>query len=139
MNAGRKRALRLGAVLTVAVLLAVALLYTSFNSATDAASPSALLRGADRGKRVQLTGDVVPGSLAQRGQRLRFRVRDSKSPKAGSVPVVYAGSIPDTVHTKRKKLQVLVTGRYRNGVFHGIRDTLTAKCPSKFQATSRVD
>lgn len=137
MTASRKRAIRLGAILTVVVLLAVALAYTSFNSATDAKQPSALVNGPSSGEKVQLTGDVVPGTLKQRGQTLHFKVRDSKGSSSPAVPVVYRGSIPDTVHTKRRKIQVIVDGRYRGGTFYGQRDTLTAKCPSKFKAESK--
>lgn len=134
MYSDRKRAVRLGVILTVVVLLAAALVYTSFNSSTDTSTAATLLSGSNVGEKVQLSGNVVPGSLVQHGNRLRFKVVDPKRRSAGSISVVYRGSIPDPVHTRRRQLQVLVEGRYRDGVFVGQRDTLTAKCPSKFRA-----
>jgi cytochrome c-type biogenesis protein CcmE len=45
------------------------------------------------------------------------------------VPVVYHGSVPDQFKTGR---DVVVSGRYANGVFVAKRDTLVTKCPSKY-------
>lgn len=134
MDASRKRTIRVAVILTITVLLASALVYTSFNSSTDASTAATLLRGKQKGEKVQLVGNLVPGSLVQRGGLLKFRVVDPKDRSAGSLPVIYRGSVPDTVHTRRSNVQILVTGRYRDGVFRGQKDSLTAKCPSKFKA-----
>ena len=48
--------------LSVAVLLAVALIYTSFSASTEAKEPSQLLNAAP-GTSYELTGKVVPGSI----------------------------------------------------------------------------
>ena len=129
MDPSRKRKIRLVVALTVAVVLAGALLYTSFGSASTALTPSqALSKGTSNGS-YELTGKVVPGTIQHRsGDTLVFRVRDRTG--TASVPVSYQGLVSDTFRGGR---EIIVTGRIRNGVFQGERDTLTTKCPSKFQ------
>ena len=93
MHPRRKRTIRLVIALSVAVLLAGALVYTSFNAATEARQPSQLLAGAKPGKSYELTGRVVSGSIHRQGDKLDFSVRD-RSGRA-SVPVRYSGEVPD--------------------------------------------
>lgn len=127
MDPSRKRTIRLAVALGVAVLLAGALVYTSFDAATEARQPSELLAGASPGKSYELTGRVAAGSV-ERGDVLRFRVQDRKGD--ASVPVRYTGAVPDPFREGR---EVIVTGRLENGVFVGKRDSLITKCPSKFK------
>ena len=126
MDPSRKRTIRLGIALGVAVLLAGALVYTSFDAATAARQPSQLLAGARPGKSYELTGKVVNGSVS-RGDVLRFRVRDRSG--TASVPVRYTGEIPDPFREGR---EVILKGSLRDGVFVAERDSLVTKCPSKF-------
>jgi len=117
--------------LSAAVLLASALVYTSFSAATEASTPSQLLRGGVSPNRsVELTGKVAAGSVKESGDTLRFAVRD-RSGKGPAVPVVYTGVVPDPFRVGR---EVIVTGRLKDGTFVGERDSLVTKCPSKFQA-----
>jgi cytochrome c-type biogenesis protein CcmE len=109
------------------VLLAGALLYTSFGTATAAVEPSQVL-AAGSADRYELTGKVVEGSIKREGETLHFRVRDRKGDT--SLPVTYHGVVSDTFRGGR---EVIVKGRLQNGVFAGERDTLTTKCPSKFE------
>ena len=71
----RKRKIRLVAALSVAVLLAVALIYTSFSASTEAKEPSQLL-GAAPGTSYEMTGRVVKGSIERDGSGIAFRVVD---------------------------------------------------------------
>jgi cytochrome c-type biogenesis protein CcmE len=109
------------------VLLAGALVYTSFSAATEAKQPSELLRDATPGKSYELTGRVAQGSVQRGDEVLRFHVRDRKG--SASVPVTYTGAVPDPFREGR---EVIVTGSLRDGVFVGQRDSLVTKCPSKF-------
>lgn len=127
MHPSRKRTVRLVVALSVAVLLAGALVYTSFNASTEARQPSQLLAGASSGKSYQLTGKVVPGSIQRRGDALEFRVRDRNG--QAFVPVRYRGEVPDPFRDGR---EVIVKGSLRSGVFIGQKDSLVTKCPSKF-------
>ena len=56
MDPARKRTVRLVVALSAAVLLAAALMYTSFNASTEAKTPSQLLAAADAGRSYELTG-----------------------------------------------------------------------------------
>ena len=123
----RKRTIRLVIALGVAVLLGGALIYTSFNAATEAREPSQLIASSKPGKSYELTGKVVKGSVRRGDEVLRFNVRDRGG--TASVPVRYTGAVPDPFREGR---EVIVTGTMRNGVFVGERDSLVTKCPSKF-------
>jgi cytochrome c-type biogenesis protein CcmE len=128
MNPKRKRTTRLVVSLTAAVLLAAALIYTSFSASSEARTPSQL-RDAPAGRAYQLTGRVVPG-YHREGDVLVFRVRDRNGPaSAPTVPVRYAGAVPDPFRQGR---EVIVTVRRRGAVFVGEKDSLVTKCPSKF-------
>jgi cytochrome c-type biogenesis protein CcmE len=124
MDPSRKRKLRLGVALTAAVLLATALIYTSFSASTEAAKPSEIMPG----KSYELTGKVVHGSIQKSGDdQLRFRIRDRDGTE--SVAVAYAGVVPDPFRDGR---EVIVSGELKNGTFVAERDSLVTKCPSKF-------
>jgi cytochrome c-type biogenesis protein CcmE len=128
MDPARKRTIRLVVALSAAVLLAGALIYTSFSASSEARSPSQLVADAEPGKTYQLTGKVMPG-YEQRGTVTSFRVRD----RAGhvSVPVRYEGALPDPFRAGR---EVIVKVRKEGDVFVGEKDSLVTKCPSKFTA-----
>jgi cytochrome c-type biogenesis protein CcmE len=127
MNPARKRRIRLVVALTAAILLASALVYTSFAGSSQSVSPSALLRDAQAGRSYQLTGKVVNGSIDRSGDTVRFRVRDREG--TASVPVSYTGAVPDPFRDGR---EVIVTVRRQGDGFVGERDSLVTKCPSKF-------
>jgi cytochrome c-type biogenesis protein CcmE len=127
MHPHRKRTIRLVIALSVAVLLGGALIYTSFDAATEARQPSDLIAGAKEGKSYELTGKVVRGSVQRNDNLLRFGIRDRGG--NASVPVRYRGAVPDPFREGR---EVIVKGSLRNGVFVGERDSLVTKCPSKF-------
>jgi len=128
MDPSRKRAVRLTVALTVAVLLAAALVWTSFSASTEARSPSQLLAAAEPGKTYELTGKVEPG-YTREGGGLTFRVRDREG--RVSVPVEYTGQVPDPFRENR---EVIVDVRKQGDVFVGEKDSLITKCPSKFTA-----
>jgi cytochrome c-type biogenesis protein CcmE len=128
MHPSRKRTVRFVVALSVAVLLAGALAYTSFSASSEAKTPSQLLGAAQAGRTYQLTGKVVPG-YTQRGSTTYFRVRDRSGTE--SVPVRYAGTLPDPFRGGR---EVVVDVRKAGGVWVGEKDSLVTKCPSKFSA-----
>jgi cytochrome c-type biogenesis protein CcmE len=127
MDPARKRRLRLFVALSTVVVLAGALVYTSFSAATQASTPSQVTAAAEPGRSYELTGKVVDGSVSARGDELRFAIRDRAGPQ--SVPVVYAGVVPDPFREGR---EVIVEGQMRQGTFVAERDSLVTKCPSKF-------
>ena len=93
MDPSRKRKIRLVVALTAAVLLASALIYTSFSASSEAKSPSQLMAGAQPGQSYQLTGKVANGSVRHEGSALFFRVRDR------TAHLVLAGSAEELLRT----------------------------------------
>jgi len=82
----------------------------------------------DSGKRVRVTGDVVPGSIQHEGTRVRFVIKE----KELTLPVVYTGKdpLPDTF---RDNAQAMADGKLQpDGSFHA--SSIAAKCPSKYEA-----
>ena len=131
MDPSRKRKIRLVVALSVAVLLAVALVYTSFSASSEAKEPSQLI-GAASGGSYELTGRVVKGSVRHHGEAIGFRVADRED-ATQSLPVTYSGTIPDPFRGGR---EIVLSGTVRRGVFVGERDTLVTKCPSKFTTSN---
>jgi cytochrome c-type biogenesis protein CcmE len=114
--------------LAAAVILIAALAYTSFSAASEASSPSQLLRSGVPGRSYDVTGVVAPG-YRRAGDLLIFRVRDRRG--SASVRVRYRGEVPDPFRVGR---EVIVSVRKQGGTFVGRRDSLVTKCPSKFKA-----
>lgn len=131
MDRAKKRKIRLITSLAIALLLATALVYTSFSASTVARTPSQLLAGAEPGRSYELNGRVVKGSLKESGRSFGFRVEDRNGGK--SVPVTYSGTVPDPFREGR---EVIVTGELKDGVFVGEPGSLITKCPSKFSNKS---
>lgn len=127
MDPAKKRQIRLAVALTTAVLLAVALIYTSFSASNDALEPSELLTASADGASYDITGKVADGSV-EPGQPLRFEITDRDGGEA--VPVVYEGLVPDPFREGR---EVIVTGSLENGELVAQKDSLITKCPSKFE------
>jgi cytochrome c-type biogenesis protein CcmE len=125
--AKRRSPARLVVALSIAAVLAVFLLYTSFaGGATPSLRPSQL---ADHPGDVSLAGRVVgPVDGDARGDGLRFTLRDIDG--TATVPVVYTGSVPDLFEVGR---HVYMRGELRGGVFVAETDSLVTKCPSKYE------
>ncbi|MCW3039950.1 MAG: cytochrome c maturation protein CcmE, partial [Solirubrobacterales bacterium] len=125
MDPARKRTARLIVALTAALLLAGALVYTSFSAGDPSVSPSALATTAVAGKSYQVTGKV--SHWQKSGSVQRFVLQDRTG--AGSVPIVYDGPVPDPFRNGR---EVIITVRKQGGAYVGEKDSLITKCPSKY-------
>jgi cytochrome c-type biogenesis protein CcmE len=128
MNPARKRKVRLVVALSAALVLATALIYTSFHASSPALTPSQLLREAQPGRSYTLTGTVAAGSVHRVNGTLDFSVED----RAGGrqVPLVYTGSVPDPFREGR---EVIVTVEKQGSRYVGERNSLITKCPSKYK------
>ena len=122
----RRSPARLVIALSVAAVLAVFLVYTSFTAgSTPAVEPGELPRHDGR---VVLGGKVVgPVTGDARGEGLRFTLRDVEG--SATVAVVYTGSVPDQFRVGR---EIMLKGELENGTFVAERDSLVTKCPSKY-------
>jgi len=127
MDPSRKRRVRLVTALTIALLLAGALVYTTFSAASPERIPSQLAN-AQAGQSYKLGGTVVAGSVRRGEDSMTFQVRDPKG--QAKVNVSYSGSVPDPFREGR---EVIVTVKRDGSEFVGQRDSLVTKCPSKFQ------
>ena len=133
MDPQRKRKIRLVVALSVAVLLAVALIYTSFSASNEAKEPSELVNAAP-GTSAELTGKVVQGSIKRDGNGIAFRVVD-RDGGGESLPVTYRGAVPDPFRGGR---EIVLDGTVESAGFVGDPETLITKCPSKFTTKSDV-
>ncbi|HZA58347.1 MAG TPA: cytochrome c maturation protein CcmE [Solirubrobacterales bacterium] len=133
MDPAKKRKIRLVVALSAAVLLASALVYTSFSASTEAREPSDLIASGS-GDTYDLTGKVVPGTVQRSDESLRFDIADRDGSDA--LPVTYTGTVPDPFREGR---EVIVTGKLTDGVFVAEHDSLITKCPSKFQEEAEKD
>jgi cytochrome c-type biogenesis protein CcmE len=131
MDPSRKRIIRLVVASTAALLLASTLVYVSFTAGDQEVTASQLLRVARPGQSYILAGTVLPGSVRHQGQTLLFRIRDPR--RRLSVPVSYAGIVPDPFAAGRA-VMVTVREQPANSTFVGQGNSLTTKCPSKYQA-----
>jgi cytochrome c-type biogenesis protein CcmE len=120
---------RLIVAVSVASVLAVFLLYTSFaGGATESLRPSQLLAGGFADKEVQLAGIVTgPISGDSHAGGKHFRLKDFDGPE--TVEVVYTGTISELFKAGR---HVFLRGTLTNGTFVGVEDSLVMKCPSKY-------
>jgi cytochrome c-type biogenesis protein CcmE len=132
MTSPRKRKVRLVVCLTLAVLLASGLIYTSFAASDPALTPSQILARSRPGRIYQLTGTVVPGTIVDgAGGALRqFRLADRAN---GSVSLVvdYSGTVPSAFEAGR---ELIVTGSVTHGTFLAQANSMITKCPSKYTA-----
>jgi cytochrome c-type biogenesis protein CcmE len=128
MNPARKRTVRLVVALSAAVVLASALIYTSFSAASPALTPSQLIHQAQPGRSYLLTGTVVTHSVVRSGEQLNFSVADRAG--GAAVPVAYTGTVPDPFREGR---EVIVSVEKRGGQYVGERNSLITKCPSKYK------
>jgi cytochrome c-type biogenesis protein CcmE len=127
MNPARKRTVRLVVALSAAVVLASALIYTSFSSASPTVTPSQLVREGVPGRNYQLTGKVKSGSVRHEGETLYFSVQDRAGEAA--VPLSYTGDVPGPFREGR---EVIVAVEKHGDQYVGQRDSLVTKCPSKY-------
>jgi cytochrome c-type biogenesis protein CcmE len=127
MDPARKRTVRLVVALSAALLLAGALVFTSFSAGNPSVTPSRLEASAVAGKSYQVTGKVMDWQKS--GQVQRFKLRDRDGNRA--VSVVYKGPVPDPFRNGR---EIVVTVRKQGAGYVGEKDSLITKCPSKYQS-----
>ena len=122
---------RLVIALSVAAVLAVFLLYTSFaGGATPSLRPSQL---AGHDGKVSLAGIVVGPVDGRCARRAACASRCATSTGAATVPVVYTRLGPGPLH--RPAATSTCEGELVNGVFVAEPDSLVTKCPSKYAPT----
>jgi cytochrome c-type biogenesis protein CcmE len=125
-----KQKVTIGVVVVVAALAYLAVTGFSGNAGYRVSIGELLAGGNASGGDFLLTEGILQGdSVRWDGQRieLRFRLGDLQEQNK-QIEVVYHGTRPDNF---QDGTQVVVQGRYREGVFYA--EKLTTKCPSKYE------
>ncbi len=87
------------------------------------------------GKRLQLHGFVVPGSIFVNPNTLEYRFKVQNNGHV--VDASYKGIVPDTF--KNDGAEVVLKGQLTADGFHTEAGGIMAKCPSKYEEQKRVD
>jgi len=81
------------------------------------------------GKRLQLHGFVVNGSIGRKNDSLEYRFDVHQNGKV--IRAYYTGIVPDTF---KGDAEVVLKGQLSSdGAFHVDKDGVMAKCPSKYE------
>jgi len=98
-------------------------------------------RAALEGKKVQLHGYVIPGSIAVKPNTLQYFFTVQNNPIRSGEPgqrmnISYTGIVPDTF---KGEAEVVLRGNLTpDGGFHTDPNGVIAKCPSKYEAASKL-
>jgi cytochrome c-type biogenesis protein CcmE len=84
------------------------------------------------GKRLQLHGFVVPGSILVKPDSLEYRFKVQN--KGSVVNASYTGVVPDTF---KDDAEVVLKGRLAEDGFHTEANGVMAKCPSKYDPAKK--
>jgi cytochrome c-type biogenesis protein CcmE len=87
-----------------------------------------------RGRKLQVHGNVVDGSIEQKPGTLEYRFKiETRDPRPHAVITAnYSGLVPDTF---KSGAEVVATGKLGEGdALQVIPDGIMAKCPSKYDA-----
>ena len=85
------------------------------------------------GKKLQVHGYVVPGSIGKKRDALEYRFDIQRNGK--TMRAFYTGIVPDTF---KDEAEVVLKGRLTNDGFHTEPNGVMAKCPSKYEAAKKV-
>ena len=85
------------------------------------------------GKRLQLHGFIVPGSILVKRDTLDYKFKVQN--KGSIVDATYRGIVPDTF---KDEAEVVLKGRLTSEGFHTDPNGVMAKCPSKYEAAKKV-
>ncbi|HKE84061.1 MAG TPA: cytochrome c maturation protein CcmE [Vicinamibacterales bacterium] len=83
------------------------------------------------GKKLQVHGNVVPGSIGRKANSLEYRFDLQRNGKV--IRAYYNGIVPDTF---KDDSEVVLTGQLTTDGFKAT--DMTAKCPSKYEAAPKV-
>lgn len=128
------KTVKIGTTFLIIALAIVGLMYTTLSEGTEyykhvdevMTNPQAW-----QGKRLQLHGFVVDGSLMQRPNTLDYRFKVQSNGKV--ITARYTGVVPDTF---KDGAEVVLKGRLVPEGFAVEPNGVMAKCPSKYDPSS---
>jgi cytochrome c-type biogenesis protein CcmE len=123
------KAARIGATTLVLATVFGVLLYTTLGESMQYYKYVDEVVGSQQewtGKKLQVHGYVVPGSIGRKRDRLDYQFEIQRNGK--TLKAYYSGVVPDTF---KDDSEVVLTGQLAD---HGFVATeMTAKCPSKYE------
>jgi len=129
------RYIKIGATVGVLLLAFVGLMYTTLREGAEyykhvdevLASPQDW-----EGKRLQLHGFVVAGSILRKPDTLEYKFKVQN--KGQTIDAWYTGVVPDTF---KDDAEVVLKGRLSPDGFRTEANGVMAKCPSKYEAAKK--
>jgi cytochrome c-type biogenesis protein CcmE len=129
------RYIKIAATSVVLVLAFAGLLWSTLREGTEyykhvdevMSNPAAW-----QGKRLQLHGFVVPGSIYVKRDTLEYRFKVQT--KGSVMNASYVGVVPDTF---KDEAEVVLKGRLTPDGFHTDPNGVMAKCPSRYEAAKK--
>jgi cytochrome c-type biogenesis protein CcmE len=135
------RYIKIGATSVVLILAFTGLLWSTLREGTEYYKNVDELmtdRSAWQGKRLQLHGYVVPGSIYRKRDTLEWKFKVQNSPPRSNqtvdprmVDASYTGIVPDTF---KGEAEVVLKGHLTADGFNTEPNGVMAKCPSKYEA-----
>jgi cytochrome c-type biogenesis protein CcmE len=130
------RYIKISATVAVLVLAFVGLMYATLREGTEYykhVDEVMSTRQQWEGRRLQLHGFVVPGSILVRPNTLEYKFKVQS--KGAVMDASYKGVVPDTF---KDDSEVVLKGQLTPQGFHTEPNGIMAKCPSKYEAAKKV-
>jgi cytochrome c-type biogenesis protein CcmE len=130
------RNIKIAVTVAVLVITFVGLMYFTLREGTEYykhVDEVMATRQQWEGKRLQLHGFVVPGSIYIRPSTLEYKFKVQN--KGHVVDATYKGVVPDTF---KDDSEVVLKGQLSPDGFHTESNGIMAKCPSKYEAAKKV-
>jgi cytochrome c-type biogenesis protein CcmE len=130
------RYIKVGATVTVLLLAFVGLMYATLREGTEYYKHVDEVMSTPQtweGRRLQLHGFVVPGSILVKPNTLEYKFKIQN--KGAIVDASYKGVVPDTF---KDESEVVLKGQMTPQGFHTEPNGIMAKCPSKYEAAKKV-
>jgi len=130
------RNIKIAATVTVLAAAFIGLMYSTLCEGTEYykhVDEVMETRQQWEGKRLQLHGFVVPGSIYVKPSTLEYKFKVQN--KGHVVDASYKGVVPDTF---KDDSEVVLKGELTPQGFHTESNGIMAKCPSKYEAVKRV-
>ena len=124
------RNIKIGVTTLVLVLSFTGLLWSTLREGTEYYKhvDEVMVSPKDwEGKKLQLHGFIVPGSILVRTDSLEYKFKVEN--KGHVVDASYTGIVPDTF---KDEAEVVLKGRLTETGFHTEPNGVMAKCPSKY-------
>jgi len=128
--------MKIAATVTVLVAAFVGLMYMTLREGTEYYKHVDEVMTTPQqweGKRLQLHGFVVPGSIYIKPSTLEYKFKVQN--KGYVVDASYKGVVPDTF---KDDSEVVLKGQLTGQGFHTESNGIMAKCPSKYEAAKKI-